>query len=146
MEHRGKVYKIIIDPAANDRMYEHFEFLARIGADAANRLLKSLLADIRSLKTLPFGIRRTTARICPAGKYRDIIYNKRYRVIYQVDGDFVFVDDIQDCRQDEDKSMLNPLNIRVSCLGGAFPLSSAAPVSPFSLQRRRVRRRFRQAR
>jgi len=26
MKHEGKIYKITIAPAANDRMYEHFEF------------------------------------------------------------------------------------------------------------------------
>jgi len=103
-----KVYEIIIDPAANDRMYEHLEFLARVSADAANRLLESLLADIRSLKKLPFRNPAYNRPYLPVGKYRQMISGKRYRVVYQIDGDFVFVDDIQDCRQDEDKSILNP--------------------------------------
>jgi plasmid stabilization system protein ParE len=107
VEHKGKVYKVIIDPAANDRMYEHFEFLARVSAAAANRLLDSLLEDIRSLKTLPFRNPYFYRSYLPAGKYRHMLSSKRYRVIYQVDGDFVFVDDIQDCRQDDDKIILN---------------------------------------
>jgi len=106
MKHEKKVYQIIIDPAANDRMYEHFEFLARVSADAANRLLEGLLKDIRSLKTLPFRNSPYNRAYLPVGKYRYMISNKRYRIIYQIDGDFVFVDDIQDCRQDDDKSII----------------------------------------
>ena len=106
MAYKGTVYKIVIDPAVNDRMYEHFEFLARVSADAANRLLESLLADIRLLKTMPFRNPSYNRPYLPVGKYRYMISSKRYRIIYQVDGNFVFVDDIQDCRQDENKSRL----------------------------------------
>ncbi len=35
-----------------------------------------------------------------------ILSNKRYRIVYQVNGNQVFVDDIQDCRQGDDKSVL----------------------------------------
>ena len=54
MGNEEKVYQIIIDPAANDRMYEHFEFLARVSVTAANKLLNGLLSDINSLEKLPF--------------------------------------------------------------------------------------------
>jgi len=104
---KGKAYQITIAPAANDKMYEHFEFLARVSSDAANRLLEVLLTDIQSLKTLPFRNPPYNRPYLPAGKYRYMISGKRYRVIYQIEDDFVFVDDIQDCRQDDDKSTLN---------------------------------------
>ena len=107
MKHEEKVFQIAVAPTANDRMYEHFEFLARVSADAANRLLEVLLADIRLLKTLPFRNPPYNRPYLPNGKYRYMISGKRYRVIYQIDGDFVFIDDIQDCRQDDDKSILN---------------------------------------
>jgi len=54
MEPNVKVYLVIIAYDANDRMYEHFEFLARISVNAANRLLDGLLKDIRNLRTDPF--------------------------------------------------------------------------------------------
>ena len=106
MEHEEKVYQVIVDPAANDRMYEHFEFLARVSVSAANRLLEGLLMDARSLETYPFRNPLYNRPYLPAGKYRYMVSNKRYRIIYQIDGDFVFVDDIQDCRQDEDKNIV----------------------------------------
>ena len=106
MEADEKIYNVIIDPSANDRMAEHIEFLARVSENAANRLLNELLTGIRSLKTLPYRNPIFNRPYLPEGKYRYLILNKRYRMVYQIDGDFVFVDDIEDCRQDEDKSGL----------------------------------------
>jgi len=106
MKHEEKAYQVAVAPAANDRMYEHFEFLARVSADAANRLLEVLLADIQSLKIMPFRNPPYNRPYLPIGKYRYMVSGKKYRIIYQIDGDFVFVDDIQDCRQDDDKSIL----------------------------------------
>ena len=103
-----KVYEVSVDPAANDRMSEHFEFLARVSVNAANRLLDELLKDIRSLKKSPHRNPPYNRPYLPQGKYRYMITEKRYRIVYQIDGDFVFVDDIEDCRQDDDKSILNP--------------------------------------
>ncbi len=99
-----KVYSVIVDPAVNDRMYEHFEFLSRVSSDAANRLLGILLEDILSLQTQPFRNPLYNRPYLPIGKYRYKISEKRYRIVYQIDGDFVYVDDIQDCRQNDVKT------------------------------------------
>ncbi|NLO40206.1 MAG: type II toxin-antitoxin system RelE/ParE family toxin [Ruminiclostridium sp.] len=102
-----KNYQVIISPDANDRMVDHFEFLARVSIHAANRLLDGLLVDIRNLQTDPFRYPLYNRPYLPIGKYRYILSNKRYRVVYQIIGTQVFVDDIQECRQDDDKSILN---------------------------------------
>jgi hypothetical protein len=107
MERNEKVYQVIIASDANDRMYNHFEFLARVSVNAANRLLDGLLKDIRDLMTEPFRYPVYNRPYLPVGKYRYILSNKRYRIVYQIIGNQVFVDDIQDCRQDDDKSILN---------------------------------------
>ena len=44
--------------------------------------------------------------IVTEGKYRYMISCKRYRIVYQIDGNNVYVDDIQDCRQDDDKRII----------------------------------------
>jgi len=101
-----KSYTVIVDPSASDRMAEHIEFLARVSENAANRLTGELLADIRSLETLPFRNPVYTRPYIPLDKYRHMISGKRYRIVYQIDGDFVFIDDIEDCRQSDEKSVL----------------------------------------
>lgn len=99
------IYKVIIAPTANDRMAEHFEFLARISENAAYKLLDSLVSDINSLQKMPFRNPCYNRPFVPTLKYRYMMSSSRYRIIYQIVGDTVFVDDIQDCRQDNDKNL-----------------------------------------
>jgi len=102
------IYKVIVAPAANDRMAEHFEFLARVSESAANKLLDGLLDDIESLQKMPFRNPIYDRPYVPPLKYRYMVSNKRYRIVYQIVNDTVFVDDIQDCRQNDDRDLLNP--------------------------------------
>jgi len=96
-----KEYVVIIAPAANDRMYDHFEFLARVSEDAAHKLLNKLLADIRSLEHMPYRNPVYISRYVQTGKYRYLMSGDRYRIVYQIDSNTVYVDDIQDCRQSD---------------------------------------------
>ena len=100
------VYHVTIDPAANDRMFEHFEFLARVSETAAEKLLDGLLASIHSLEIMPQRNPVYSRPYLPRGKYRYLISCDRYRIVYQTEGLFVFVDDIQDCRQSDLKNLL----------------------------------------
>jgi plasmid stabilization system protein ParE len=106
MDDVDKNYDVYVDPAANDRMAEHIEFLARVSDDAADRLLDDLLVGIRSLKKMPYRNPVYNRRYLPVDKYRSLVINKRYRLVYQIDGNCVFVDDIHDCRQSDDKNTL----------------------------------------
>ena len=99
-------YLVIFDPAANDRMYEHFEFMARVSEDAAENLLDDLLLSIKSLKKMP---QRNPVYDRPYfrnGKYRYLISCDRYRIVYQIEENIVYVDDIQDCRQSDINNLL----------------------------------------
>jgi plasmid stabilization system protein ParE len=106
MAHEETVYKVIVAPAANDRMYDHFEFLARVSEAAANKLLDTLVNDIRSLERMPYRNPVYDRPYLQRGKYRYMMSGDRYRVVYQIEADTVFVDDIQDCRQSDDSSFL----------------------------------------
>ena len=104
MRNEAKTFQVIIDPAANDRMAEHMEFLARVSEDAAVRLLDELMAGVRSLKTMPYRCPVYNRPYLPLGKYHSLIIKKRYIIVYQIDGDCVYVDDIQDSRQRDEKN------------------------------------------
>lgn len=106
MEHDEKVYSVIVMPGANDRMAEHFEFLARVNEDAAYRLLDTLIADIKTLEERPQRNPVYDRPYTPPGKYRYLLSADRYRIVYMIETESVFVDDIQDCRQDDDKNLL----------------------------------------
>ena len=99
-------YAVIVDPAANDRMHEHFEFLAQISEPAALKLLDGLVSDLHSLKYFPYRNPIYNRPYLPNGKYRYMLSCKRYRIVYQIERDTVYVDDIQDCRQSDKNSLL----------------------------------------
>ena len=101
-----KRYSVIIDPAANDRMYDHFEFLAAVSEDAAEKLLDGLVSDICSLEYMPYRNPVYNRPYLAKGKYRYMMSCGRYRIVYQIEDDLVFVDDIQDCRQSDSRSLL----------------------------------------
>ena len=99
-------YQVIIDPAASDRMGEHFEFLARVSVTAAESLLDGLLASIRSLESLPYRNPVYDKPYLTKGKYRYLISHERYCIVYQIENNIVYVDDIQDCRQSDINNIL----------------------------------------
>ena len=101
------VYKVIVDPAANDRMYDHFEFLARVSPVAAEKLLNELTKDIKSLEFMPYRNPVYDRPYLQRGKYRYMTSSKRYRIVYQIEAKTVYVDDIQDCRQSDSFNLLS---------------------------------------
>lgn len=108
MDSIDKEYRVIIDPAINDRMYEHFKFLARVNESAADQLLDRLVADMRSLERLPYRNPVFNRPYLKNGKYRYMVSYERYLIVYQITESIVFIDDIQDSRQMDDKSLLYP--------------------------------------
>ncbi len=106
MEIEESVYSVEISPAANDKMNEHFEFLARVSEAAAAKLLAKLMADMRSLNQMPYRNPIYVRPYIPVGKYRYMLSGDRYRIVYQIQDRTVFVEDVQDCRQSDKKSIL----------------------------------------
>ena len=106
MQNDETFYKVIIDPAANDRIYEHFEFLARVSETAAEKLLDGLVKDIHSLEQMPFRNPVYNRPYLQSGKYRYMMSCGRYRIVYQIEETTVYVDDIQDCRQSDSSNLL----------------------------------------
>jgi len=102
-----KKHRVFISPAANDRMYDHFLFLARVSEKAAINLLDKLIKDIQSLEFMPQINPYFDRPYLEQGKYRYKLSCRRYRIVYQIIKDCVFVDDIQDCRQNDDRNMLS---------------------------------------
>jgi hypothetical protein len=101
-----KTHEVVIHPNANDRMFEHFRFLAQVSVHGAEHLLDELIRDIQSLEFMPERYPWFERDYLPKKKYRYTLSAKRYRIVYQVIESIVFVEDIQDCRQDDDKNLV----------------------------------------
>ena len=101
-----KKYRILVSPSVNDRMYDHFLFLAQVSENAARNLLERLITDIQSLEYLPQSNPHLDRPYLEQGKYRYKLSYRRYRIVYQVVKDCIFVEDIQDCRQNDEKNLV----------------------------------------
>jgi len=106
MHEIDKEYTVIVDPAVNDKMYDHFEFLAKVDESAAERLLNQLADDMQSLECLPYRNPVFNRPYLKNGKYRYMVSCKKYLIVYQIAGNTVFIDDVQDSRQSDDKALL----------------------------------------
>jgi mRNA-degrading endonuclease RelE of RelBE toxin-antitoxin system len=99
-------WQVIIAPQAHDRMFEHFEFLARVSQNAAHKLLETLMEDLNALETEPFANPYYESSFVPRHKYRYRLSAKRYRIVFSIDENTIYVDDIQDCRQSDAANLL----------------------------------------
>ena len=100
MDSGNKKYTVKIqDPATNMLIY-HTRFLAQVSESAAQRLVEEFYSKAKTLEYMPERCPWLTDDIIPRNKYRKLVFNKRYMLVFQVKGDKVYIDAIVDCRQD----------------------------------------------
>ena len=93
-------YHIIISEREKEMMGMHIRFLAQVNKAAAGKLKNRLVAEIRSLQTMPQRFPFFNEAYIPANKYHKLYVENWYLVLYQIKDDTVYVDWILDCRQD----------------------------------------------
>ena len=93
-------YHIIISERAKEMLGMHIRFLAQVNKAAAGKLKNRLVAEIRSLQTMPQRFPFFNEAYIPANKYHKLYVESWYLVLYQIKDDTVYVDWILDCRQD----------------------------------------------
>ncbi|MFD0960037.1 type II toxin-antitoxin system RelE/ParE family toxin [Paenibacillus chungangensis] len=68
--------------------------------EAARNTKNELISAMRSLTLMPERYPFLDAEFIPPNKYHNMLVEKWYLVLYQIQDDIVYVDDIVDCRQD----------------------------------------------
>ena len=99
-------YSVRIDAAAKAKMVNHSRFLARVSVPAAQRLRNAYSSALQSLETNP--------QRCPLYKpgldieeeLRSLLFSGRYRIVFEIVDTTVYVYDVQDVRQNEDKNLV----------------------------------------
>ena len=99
-------YNVLVSPSADRKLASHIEFLSRVNEMAAARLYTAYGEALCLLATSP--------KICPPynppkmtdADLRAKLFAKRYRIVFEIIGNSVYIYDIQDCRQDADKSLV----------------------------------------
>ncbi|HYF84119.1 MAG TPA: type II toxin-antitoxin system RelE/ParE family toxin [Clostridia bacterium] len=100
MNSRNKFYSVVISDRAADMLVQHIRFTAQLSLEAADRLRVEIIEAAKSLEYFPERNPWLSDPILPANKYRKMIINKRFLLIYQLKDDMVFVEYVLDCRQD----------------------------------------------
>ena len=93
-------YHVVVSPRATRMLVSHAAFLARVSIDAAERLTDEFEKSASSLEGMPHRCPWFEQPYIPHNKYRYLLFDKRYMLIFQVKDDNVFVDYVLDCRQD----------------------------------------------
>jgi plasmid stabilization system protein ParE len=93
-------YNVIVSGRARQMLGGHIRFLAQISPFAARRAKIRLLAAIRSLSSMPERFPFLDTDPIPKEKYRKLFVENWYLVLYQIEGQTVYVEYIVDCRQD----------------------------------------------
>lgn len=99
-------YQVLVDPIADKKLALHLEFLARVSEKAALRLYDDYREALLFLQNNPeiCPIYLTQKQINTELRYR--LFGKRYRIVFEIVHNQVFVYDIQDCRQNSDKDLI----------------------------------------
>ena len=93
-------YTLIIADRALEMLTEHVCFLARVSERAARRLIQEFEKKAKTLESTPERYPWLSDPLLPAHKYRKLLFEKRYLIVYQIKQKTVYVDAVVDCRQD----------------------------------------------
>lgn len=100
MDSENKRYNVVISDEATQMLVSHVRFLAQVSEPAALRLIKVFQEKAKSLEQFPGRNPWLIDLLIPAGKYRKLLLEKRYLLVYQIKNSTVYVDAVVDTRQD----------------------------------------------
>ncbi|WP_027631036.1 type II toxin-antitoxin system RelE/ParE family toxin [Ruminiclostridium cellobioparum] len=100
MDNENKSYRVIISDEATQMLVSHARFLAQVSESAALRLIEVFQEKTQSLEVFPERNPWLSDPLIPSGKYRKLLIEKRYLLIYKISGSTVYIDAVVDTRQD----------------------------------------------
>lgn len=100
MGSENKKYTVVISNEATQMLVSHTRFLAQVNEAAALRLIDVFQQQTRSLEQFPERSPWLTDPMISEGKYRKLLLEKKYLLVYQIKENTVYVDAILDTRQE----------------------------------------------
>lgn len=100
MSDGDKRYQVIISERAGEMLVQHARFLALVSPQAADKLRIDVVEAAKSLQEFPERGHWLVDPVLPENKYRKLLVDRRYLLIYQIKDDTVRIDYMVDCRQD----------------------------------------------
>jgi len=98
-----EAYNVVFTEHARNLLLQHVSFLVGISPNAARKLYNAVYAKIEILYENPFQYPIWQVSFELPHEYRKLVVNKRYLIIYFIDGNNVFVDYVFDCSMDNSK-------------------------------------------
>ncbi|MDD3930034.1 MAG: hypothetical protein PHY87_09570 [Sphaerochaeta sp.] len=92
-------YDVIVSRKADEMLVSHARFLAQVRIPAAKVLRQEFYSVLVRLKDNPFQFQLEEDLGLPGGKYRQVVFAKRYKAVFSVYENSVFIDAIIDSRQ-----------------------------------------------
>ena len=102
----NKKFCIHVDIPALEKFALHIEFLANVSEQAAINLYAVYEESLSILETFPRACPTYPSKLYPKRELRYRIFGKRYRIVFEIIDNAVYIFDIQDCRQDNDKNLI----------------------------------------
>jgi hypothetical protein len=97
-------YTLRVSEQAAEMLVDHARFLARLSENAALRLIREFEKNTGKLEITPEIYPWLSDPLLTHHKYRKLLFEKRYLIIYQVKNggskSYVYIDAVVDCRQD----------------------------------------------
>ncbi len=95
----NKKYQVIVSDRAKRMLGTHIRFMAQVNKGAAAKK-NEIMAALRSLSQMPQRFPFFEEMYITPNKYHKMFIEKWYLILYQIQDDIVYVDDILDCRKD----------------------------------------------
>jgi plasmid stabilization system protein ParE len=98
-------YEVVLSRRAERMLLKHTEFLARSSHTAARRLIASSKEVMIRLADNPYQFQFADGLDVPgvpAETYRKCLFGRRYKALFLVEGNDVYIDAFIDCRQEND--------------------------------------------
>lgn len=100
MDSGNKRYNVVISDEARQMLVSHARFLAQVSETAALRLIEVFQEKAKSLEQFLERNPWLSDPLIPDGKYRKLLLENRYLLVYQIKKSKVYVDAVVDTRQD----------------------------------------------
>lgn len=100
MDKEDNQYEVSISDGATRMLISHARFLAQVSESAAVRLINAFQKSASSLKQFPKRNPWLIDPLIPKGKYRKLLLEKQYLIIYQIKETTVYIDAVVDTQQD----------------------------------------------
>lgn len=94
-------YTVNVSERAAKMLASHAAFLAQVNIEAAERLVVSFEKAAESLQVMPHRCSWLTGEYMPKNKYRALVFENRYMIIFQIKDDTIYIEYILDSRQDQ---------------------------------------------